>query len=81
MKSLKILVYSMCLILMIISPVSSRPNTAFYNLSRVLFDGYDQYTIPVIDPRKVLMVSADFALFQIISIVNFNFFPQINYGN
>ena len=75
MKSLKIAVY-LCLSLIIMSPVSSSPNTALYDLNRMLFDGYDQYIIPVIDPTKVLMVTADFALFQIISIVNFYFFPK-----
>jgi len=56
---------------LLITSVSSVPNTTQYRLNSMLFDGYDQYIIPVIDSSTVLKVSALYSLSQVISIVSF----------
>jgi hypothetical protein len=77
MKPLKGAIY-LCLLLT--TSVSSVPDTAQYKLNSVLFDGYDQYIIPVIDVSTVLEVKALYSLSQVISIVIF-FFNQVTSGS
>ncbi len=59
--------------LLLITSVSSVPNTTQYRLSSMLFDGYDQYIIPVINTSTVLEVTGLYTLSQVISIVSFDF--------
>lgn len=72
MKPLKDAVI-LCLSFLLISSVSNVPNTAQYRLNSMLFNGYDQYTIPVIDKSTILEVKALYSLVQVIKMVNFYF--------
>jgi len=69
------------LYLLLTTSVSSVPDTAQYRLNSVLFDGYDQYIIPVIDVSTVLKVKALYSLSQVISIVIFLLFTQVTSGS
>lgn len=46
------------------------PNTTAYKLDKKLFEGYDQYIIPLIDYKSVIKVKIDFYLMQVIEIVS-----------
>jgi len=59
--------------LLLITSVSSVPNTTHYRLNSMLFDGYDQYIIPVINTSMALEVTGLYSLSQVISIVSFHF--------
>jgi hypothetical protein len=61
------------LYLLLTTSVSSVPDTAQYRLNNMLFDGYDQYIIPVIDVSTILKVKALYSLSQVISIVIFSY--------
>jgi hypothetical protein len=65
--------------LLLITSVSSMPNTTQYRLNSMLFDGYDQYIIPVIDTSAILKVSALYSLSQVISIVSFYLYLKHRY--
>jgi len=65
--------------LLLITSVSSMPNTTQYRLNSKLFDGYDQYIIPVIDTSTVLEVTALYSLSQVISIVSFYLYLKHRY--
>jgi hypothetical protein len=68
---------SICFLL--ITSVTSVPNTTQYRLNKMLFDGYDQYIIPVNDTSTVLEVTALYSLSQVISIVSFYFYLKHRY--
>jgi len=65
--------------LLLITAISSVPNTTQYRLHNMLFNGYDQSIIPVIDISTVLEVAALYSLSQVISIVSFNFLYKNRY--